>query len=99
MRVASERPATTGQTAAPIVDQIERAHPANVFSEPAANFNATFGYFCVAILSETNEVVILRYDLATGAGEVQRDGGHIAAEVFRREWQLRWSLWWNSQRF
>src|SRR5262249_9806323 len=73
-RFASESPAAAGEATAAIVDQLERPHLANLLAKPLADLRAAFGDFPVAVFAEADKVVILRDDLAAGAGEIQGNG-------------------------
>jgi len=71
-----------------VVDDFERAELGDLFGEIAAE-GVAFGLdFAIALFAEAEEVVVLADDFAAGAGEVEREGGHVAAEVVHFKDQL-----------
>jgi hypothetical protein len=66
---------------AAVSEQGERSHPGDILGEPHGDVTAGLLDTTVALEAEAQEVVVLRDHLGTRAGEVEREGRHVAAEV------------------
>ena len=78
----------SGQAAVTVIDHLERPELRQLGTEPLRGIRTGLLDGRVAFAAQAQEVVVLRDDLATGAGEVQREGRHVAAEIVDVEDQL-----------
>jgi hypothetical protein len=74
-------PAEARDSSVAVVNDLEGPECSDLFREIAAQ-RITLGLdFAVTLFAEAQEVVVLAYDFAAGPREVEREGGHVAAEV------------------
>ena len=81
-------PAQAGDPAVAVVNDLEGPELGDLFGEIAAQLRTLRLDFAVALFAEAQEVVVLADDFAAGPREVEREGGHVAAEVVDVEDQL-----------
>src|SRR5210317_285092 len=83
-----EGPAHRRDTAAAVVDNLEDAELLDFVGEILGRVVAGLVDLAVSFNTQAQEIVILGNDLSAGAGEVQGEGRHVAAQVVDPEDQV-----------
>ena len=71
-----------------VADEFERAHLGDRFRREHGEVAQAFHHTAVSVEAEPQEVVVLTDELVARAREVQRERGHVAAEVVDVEHQV-----------
>ena len=80
-----QRPAHGRNAAAAVVDDLKRAQLVDLIGQILGRVVAGLLDLSVAFLAQAQEVVVLGHDLSAGSREVQRESGHVAAQVIDPE--------------
>src|SRR5579871_5516984 len=81
-------PCASRNSAAAVIDNFEHAQFFYFIREPRPDIRTALHDLFIALPSQADKVVILRYHLPAGTGEIQRECRSVSAQVFHPEDQL-----------